>query len=107
MVHVAHGVHDFPFFASYHRRMAITPLYTLAELDIEIAQAKLDLAAARQALIRSIDAGGIRRHSQREQVKNLQDHLGWLQQQRAALELSASGAGGGAGAQSHVGRPAR
>lgn len=80
--------------------MALTPLYTIAEIDAEITQAKSDLAAARQALTRSIDAGGIRRQSERERVDVLQHHLEWLQSQRAALQI-------GAGAQSHVGRPAR
>ena len=80
--------------------MTVTPLYTADEIDAEIAQAKLDLAAARKALSTQITTGGTDRRIQREQVKSLQDHLGWLQQQRAGLQI-------GYGAQSHVGRPAR
>lgn len=67
--------------------MTTTPLYTRAELAAEIAQAKKDLAAARHALSYSVDTGGSRRQAQREQIKALQDHLVWLQQQRVALGL--------------------
>lgn len=80
--------------------MAITPLYTLAELDTEIAQAKKDLAAARQALLSHFEGGGNIRRLQREQVASLQRHLEWLQQQRAAQQV-------GPGVQSLTGRPAR
>jgi hypothetical protein len=80
--------------------MSVTPLYNLEEINAEIAQAKKDLATAREALTRRIDTSGISRSSQRESVKNLQDHLVWLQSQRAALEI-------GPGTQSVVGRPSR
>jgi len=80
--------------------MAITPLYTLAELEAEIAQAKQDLAAARKALQSHFEGGGNIRRLQREQVSSLQKHLEWLQQQRAALQTTP-------GAQSLIGRPAR
>lgn len=80
--------------------MALTPLYTLAELDAEITQAKKDLATARTALSYQIEGGGVNRRFQREQVENLQKHLEWLQRQRASLEI-------GCGPQAVVGRPAR
>jgi len=80
--------------------MTVTPLYPAVEIDAEIAQAKLDLAAARRALSTQINTGGTDRRIQREQVKSLQDHLDWLQRQRTGLQV-------GHGAQSHVGRPAR
>lgn len=77
--------------------MPTTPLYTKDEIDAEIAQAKKDLATARHALSYSVDTGGSRRQAQRDQVKALQDHLVWLQQQRVALGLKP-------GPQSIVGR---
>lgn len=80
--------------------MAITPLYTLSEIDTEIATAKKDLAAARRSLSSQFDGGGNSRRVQREQVKSLQEHLEWLQRQRAALQV-------GSGPQSLVGVPAR
>lgn len=80
--------------------MALTPLYTLAEIDAEITQAKTDLASARKALSSSFSSNGIDRRVQRDTVSTLQSHLTWLQGQRAALEI-------GPGAQSVVGRPAR
>ncbi len=80
--------------------MALTPLYTQAEIDAEITQAKRDLASARQAISRSIGTGASNRASMRERVDVLQRHLEWLQGQRAALQI-------GPGAQAHVGRPAR
>jgi hypothetical protein len=81
--------------------MPITPLYTLAELDAEITQAKKDLASARQALLRQIDTGGgSSRRVQQDNIVNLQRHMEWLQQQRASLQI-------GPGTQSIVGRPAR
>lgn len=81
--------------------MAITPLYTLAELDSEIAQAKQDLSSARRALDRQITTGGgSSRRVQQDTIANLQRHLEWLQQQRTTLQV-------GAGYQSIVGRPAR
>jgi hypothetical protein len=80
--------------------MTVTPLYSAAEIDAEIAQAKLDLASARKSLLTQISTGGTDRRVQREQVKALQEHLDWLQKQRAGLEI-------GHGAQSHVGRPTR
>jgi hypothetical protein len=82
--------------------MAITPLYTLSEIDAEISQAKLDLAAARKSLMTQFDGGGNSRRVERERVASLQTHLEWLQQQRANLQL-----GSAAGTQSHVGRPMR
>jgi len=65
--------------------MSITPLYTAEEIDAEITQAKADLAAARKKLSYTVDPGGQRIQVQREQVKALQDHLVWLQEQRAQL----------------------
>ncbi|OHD24190.1 MAG: hypothetical protein A2Y38_24875 [Spirochaetes bacterium GWB1_59_5] len=80
--------------------MSITPLYTAAEIDAEITQAKLDLASARKALSSGLNSNGTDRRVQRDTVKNLQDHLNWLQGQRAALEI-------GHGPQAVIGRPAR
>ena len=81
--------------------MAITPLYTLSELDAEIAQAKKDLASARQAIDRQItNVAGSGRRIQQDNTANLQKHLEWLQKQRVYLQI-------GAGAQATVGRPAR
>lgn len=71
-----------------------------AELDAEITQAKKDLAAARKSLSRQFSGGGGDYRVQRDQVSNLQNHLEWLQSQRAALEI-------GHGCQSIVGVPAR
>ena len=80
--------------------MALTPLYTAAEIAAEITQAKADLSTARKALLMEQSGSNGSRRVQHEQVKSLQDHLDWLQRQRAILEV-------GPGAQSHVGRPAR
>lgn len=80
--------------------MSITPLYSAAELDAEIAQAKIDLASARKTLSYQVDTGSSSRRAQRDQVTNLQNHLVWLQTQRAALEI-------GPGPQAIIGRPAR
>ena len=81
--------------------MAITPLYTQAEIDAEIIQAKQDLATARRALFRQVDTGGgTGRRVQQDNVKALQQHLDWLQQQRVALQT-------GDGPQSNIGRPIR
>jgi len=90
----------FPFLRRTIRPMALTPLYTATEIDAEIAQAKIDLAAARKAISRAIGTGISNRSSMRERVDVLQRHLEWLQSQRAALQI-------GPGAQAHVGRPAR
>jgi bacterioferritin (cytochrome b1) len=80
--------------------MVLTPLYSAPELDVEISQAKLDLAAARRATLTQLDTSSISRRIQREQLKSLQDHLDWLQRQRAALQI-------GPGIQYQVGRPTR
>jgi len=80
--------------------MALTPLYTLTEIDAEIAQAKRDLALARQAITLSHGNGVNNQSSMRERVDVLQRHLEWLQSQRVALQI-------GPGAQAQVGRPAR
>lgn len=81
--------------------MAITPLYTQAEIDAEITQAKQDLAAARRALFRQVDTGGgTGRRVQQDKIIDLQRHLEWLQQQRVSLQI-------GDGPQSNIGRPAR
>lgn len=82
------------------RTMAITPLYTASEIDAEIAQAKLDLAAARKAISYQIGNSVTQRQAQRDRVESLQKHLEWLQQQRASLET-------GHGPQYVAGRPAR
>jgi kynurenine formamidase len=63
--------------------MAITPLYDITEINTEIAQAKLDLAAARKQLSYS---KGDTLSVDREKVANLQNHLMWLQEQRMQLE---------------------
>jgi len=94
------GCMTFLFLRPIIPRMAITPLYSAAELDAEIIQAKADLATARKALSYKLDAGGSSRQFQRDNVKALQDHLVWLQGERSAQQL-------GGGAQVHVGRPAR
>lgn len=95
------GCTTFAFFRRSIPPMPITPLYTLAELDAEIAQAKKDLASARRAVDRQITTGGgSSRRIQQDGITNLQKHLVWLQQQRAHLQI-------GAGHQSLVGRPAR
>lgn len=81
--------------------MAITPLYTQAEIDAEITQAKKDLASARRALFRQIDTGGgTSRRVQQDRIVDLQKHLEWLQQQRVSLQT-------GHGPQANIGRPAR
>jgi hypothetical protein len=67
--------------------MTVTPLYTAAELDSEIAQAKTDLAAARKVLSYQVGLGGSSRQIQRNRVDELQKHLEWLQQQRVSLEI--------------------
>lgn len=90
----------FLFLLRIIRSMALTPLYSATEIDAEITQAKLDLATARRALHSQISTGGTDRRLQRENVESLQNHLVWLQGQRAALQI-------GPGAQSHVGRPVR
>ena len=77
--------------------MSLTPLYTAAELDAEITQAKADLRTARQALSYQENSSGRTRQAERERVKALQDHLEWLQAQRAALQV-------GSGPQAIVGR---
>jgi len=77
--------------------MSITPLYTKEELDTEIAQAKKDLAAARRMLSYGRQSG---QQVQREKIKDLQEHLAWLQKQRMALE-------GVTGPQAIVGRAYR
>jgi hypothetical protein len=64
--------------------MSITPLYTLDEINAEIAQGKKDLAAARRML--SYNRSGGQQQVQRERVEDLQKHLEWLQRQRMALE---------------------
>ena len=70
------GCTTFCFFCPSIPAMAITPLYTLAELDTEILQAKKDLAAARRSLSSQFEtAGGTNRRLQRDSVTALQNHL--------------------------------
>lgn len=66
--------------------MSITPLYTIEEINAEIAQSKRDLTTARQMLRNVHSSGGTQRQSERERVDVLQKHLVWLQQQRMQLE---------------------
>lgn len=66
--------------------MAITPLYTLEEINAEITQAKKDLASARRMLSYTKDSGGNQTRVQRENISALEEHLNWLQQQRMQLE---------------------
>ncbi|MCK4620710.1 MAG: hypothetical protein KAT62_00705 [Desulfuromonadales bacterium] len=63
--------------------MSITPLYTIDEINTEISQAKLDLAAARKMLSYS---KGSQLQIEREKIASLQNHLTWLQGQRMQLE---------------------
>jgi len=64
--------------------MSITPLYSLDEINAEITQAKADLAAARR--MQSYAHNSRQREVQRERVKELQNHLEWMQQQRMQIE---------------------
>ena len=66
--------------------MSITPLYTIAEINEEIAQAKKDLAAARKMLSYTQSSGGSQHQAQRERVAALREELNVLQQQRMQLE---------------------
>lgn len=95
------GCTTFGFFCHSIPAMAITPLYTLAEIDAEITQAKKDMASARRAIDRQITTGsGAGRRVQQDRIVELQNHLEWLQRQRVTLQI-------GAGHQSVTGRPAR
>lgn len=76
--------------------MTITPLFTAAELDQQIAaykKAMLKLATAREATI----AGDTIR---REDLPNIRRHLEWLQGERVKLVT-------GSGPQIATGRPRR
>ncbi len=66
--------------------MSITPLYTIAEINEEIAQAKKDLAAARKMLSYTRSCAGSQHQVQRERVAALREELNVLQQQRMQLE---------------------
>lgn len=81
--------------------MAITPLYSKAELDALIAaykQAEMKLASGTSEY--TIDVGGTRRTVRRRDLAEVRQQLQYYQSQRMALE-------GGAGPQILVGRPAR
>lgn len=80
--------------------MTVTPLYTDAELDVEIAQAKKDLSAARSAISYTRDIGGQQLQQQRDKIEAIQKHLEWLQGQRVNNSI-------GSGPQSFAGRVRR
>lgn len=80
--------------------MAITPLFTTAELDTQIAafkQALLDLAGGKSVRLSS---GGSDRLLTSEDAPEIRKTLEWLQGERAKLEL-------GSGPQFLPGRPRR
>ena len=66
--------------------MSITPLYTIDEINTEIAQAKKDLSSARRMLSYDQQSGGSQRKVERERVASLEKHLMWLQNQRMQLQ---------------------
>jgi len=68
-------------------------IYTADELQTEIAQAKLDLASARKMLSHETDTGGSRIQVQRSKVKELQDHLVWLNDELSKVTGSSAAVG--------------
>jgi len=66
--------------------MAITPLFTAAELDTQIAaykQALLDIAGGKRVRINS---GGTDREVTSEDLPEIRKQLEWLQSERVKLE---------------------
>lgn len=76
-------------------------IYTLQEIEEQIAQAKVDLAVARKAQSYTHGmSGGNSRSATRAQIESLQQHLEWLNNQKLSLSRRR-------GAVTVVGRPAR
>lgn len=62
--------------------MAITPLFTEAEIAAQIAAYKAALTALASAREYTIDSGGIRRTVSRADLPEIRATLEWLQTQR-------------------------
>lgn len=60
-------------------------IYTLAELDLEIAAYKKGLTALASAEMYKFESGGSSRTLQRSKMAEYRDHLAWLEGQRATL----------------------
>ena len=80
--------------------MAITPLYTIEELNTEIAAWKLCLAALRAGKSYTFQSGGSQQSYTANDIDTVQKTLLWFQRQRAELE-------GGSASQVVIGRPQR
>ncbi len=81
--------------------MAITPLYTSAELDTLIAAYKLaEMSLASGVAEYTLDVGGSRRTVRKRDLAEVRQALQYYQQQRVQLAA-------GSGPQTLVGRPAR
>ncbi len=80
--------------------MTITPLFTAAELDQDIAAFKAALRALASAKSVTVTTGGGSRSFTREDLPEIRRTLDYLQQQRASLQLPS-------GPQALVGRVSR
>jgi hypothetical protein len=77
--------------------MSITPLYTSAELDTEIAAYKAAVRALATAQSYEMDTGISRTKVTRVDLPDIEKHLEWLQRQRVNNAV-------GSGPQAIVGR---
>lgn len=80
--------------------MSVTPLFTDAELDTQIAAYKTALTALAKAQSYTLEFGATRQQLTRADLPEIRQTLTWLQEQRAATA-------GVAGLQSLRGRVAR
>lgn len=80
--------------------MSLTPLFTAAELDAQIAAYKGALTGLASAQSYTLEAGGIRQQLTRADLPEIRRTLEWLQGQRQAVEV-------GGGPQALAGRVRR